>query len=221
MTSLDLCSSRSLCAASLIHCPDSGGFVSQPPEEGQTDVLLHTLSFLQHAQNVLLWRQGKVLLILSSLLPSVLPSFLFHVSSHSKRFMICLILLPLNYSPVGDTQHETMEDISLPVHKVNTSYFGDYIDPRCEMTDTLNWSDTSARLLSGWLYHNFQQEVGRWLIVNRCVTNFLGQIHTNFCICCLLIFSFIVFVIFRYSENVCVWDCIAQMGAPVCHIIVA
>lgn len=153
MTSLGLCSSRSLCAASLICCcPDSGGLVSQPPEEGQADVLLHTLSFLQHAQNVLLWRQGKVLLIFCSFLPSILPSFLFCcfaivVSSHSKRFMS---LLPLNYFPVRDTQHETMEDISLPVHKVNTSYFGDYIDPRCEKTDTLYWSDTSAQLLSGW-----------------------------------------------------------------------
>lgn len=38
----------------LLNCPDPGGFVSQPSEEGQADVLLHPLPLLQHAQNVLL-----------------------------------------------------------------------------------------------------------------------------------------------------------------------
>lgn len=47
-------------AASLTCCrSDSGGLVSKPPEEGQADVLLHPLPVLQHAQNVLLRRQGK------------------------------------------------------------------------------------------------------------------------------------------------------------------
>lgn len=47
-------------SASLMHLSsDSGGFVSQPPEEGQADVLLHPLPVLQHAQNVLLRCQGK------------------------------------------------------------------------------------------------------------------------------------------------------------------
>lgn len=50
-------------SASLILFPsDSGGFVSQPPEEGQADVLLHPLPVLQHAQNVLLRCQGKTFL---------------------------------------------------------------------------------------------------------------------------------------------------------------
>lgn len=51
-------------AASLTRCrSDSGGSVSKPPEEGQADVLLHPLPFLQHAQDILLRRQGKTSLL--------------------------------------------------------------------------------------------------------------------------------------------------------------
>lgn len=59
------------------HDSDSGGLVSKPSEESQADVLLHSLPFLQHAQNVLLWRQGKTRFFIFILLPYLKKSLSF------------------------------------------------------------------------------------------------------------------------------------------------
>ena len=69
-----------LCFPKILLCflnyySDSGGLVSQPPEEGQADVLLQPLPLLQHAQNLLLRRQGENL---PSLFRLSLPCLLFY-----------------------------------------------------------------------------------------------------------------------------------------------
>lgn len=40
--------------------PNPRGTFSEPSEEGQADVLLHTLPQLQHAEDVLLRREGEL-----------------------------------------------------------------------------------------------------------------------------------------------------------------
>lgn len=84
---------KQLLAGSLTcYYSDSGRLVSQPLEEGQADVLLHPLPFLQHAQNVLLRCQGKTL-------PCIFLFFSYLFSSeplisvscpHILKFLFCL-----------------------------------------------------------------------------------------------------------------------------------
>ena len=63
LRSADLAEMTKLGSSSSTLCSDPGGIVSQPPEEGQADVLLHPLPILQHAEDVLLRRQGETLCV--------------------------------------------------------------------------------------------------------------------------------------------------------------